>query len=1192
MNPVSAETDLLKVQLLDAMKLQFPALSELTFDQAWAILEKNNLIQDFVTVETKTELGGKSLAELEQMASDDGILNNKLALEMIKRPGFKREIVNDLYNGLGVEVHLGREGSYGKGIVLKRKMNLQQFYTHPMVSYIMKEILRIPEHARVYDPTFGSGRLFWHMPNQSMCHGVEIESNAFDIGRALYPQAQLVQDDTALHIHEGQFNYVVTNPPFTIYFEDKKRIFKFVGYNNRILSELAILEIANRSIHNQKGGIALIMPSDAWATKLMDCEEFVKWFGAENIPIAKIALPSFTHEGTVWPVSLYIFIKSYGYRKYENNTPIYSFTYQLKSFEKEEIDRMIRRFREENDRDDENIKEIAKNIDSKQASFALKVETVPKFDIGSYLQSAVEIKSVDNVILDAKAEGLDSFNIPPVTIIPNGIHADLKTRAIRSRYGMKYSPTRKTHVDIFAETIAKLDFFMDPRHAYDDIPLINNLHSYDVSISHSEGFQAALENRKKWIDFQNCPLELWVEETGTENSSNWKQLFQNEGYKSVYPVEYAKWKAKLESLVPQYPWIDKLFKFQKEDVLKMAMKASVINANQMGLGKTRSCIAAALLKGFERNLIVCPSRLVNTWMEEFKTLGLPEPYLVEYNEDLKEMENRAWVLTSMETLRGKKDHPAPKSRAKKNPDGLASNYDLKDWDELEGEMLDMMQAFGIDPDMAESLITPEIITENPKASEGEITKEAQKFMELQKRPLFVDNLKGKFDLMIVDEAHNFSNPTTLRTQAAMRIQPKHFIAATGTPIKNRVKGLLSLLIMGWGEDTGANPYNKTTFLEEFTQYKNVEYEVADAHGYIRTKNKDIEIPQIKNPEKLQALMAPKWIRRTKYEPDVAADRKFPVPMINFIKIIPTKEESVYAEQWYSEYKRLKQLILVYAEELKALKEQNKYGNASSQDQSEMSRRQKELSSLMGIAMTMITKLRAVALAPQIDWLHEKVIAHEMSEDDEEEGEPKEEVEYTSSEFKIKIPNKFPEGMITPRQKQIIDELEKRIKKGEQCYTVVPFPAFNKFLQEQLKKRGIEGEIIDGTVNMSKRNAIIDRFRSKETKLIMATLGTFDTGINIPDADYCCIAAMGWNFSDLQQCWSRFLRPQSVGERTVDIFYLDNSIEVYVKQLVDMKRYNQEYVIDYGPRPPEVTWVSVWSAVEQMFTDIMKGEFQV
>jgi hypothetical protein len=71
-----------------------------------------------------------------------------------------------------------------------------------------------------------------------------------------------------------------------------------------------------------------------------------------------------------------------------------------------------------------------------------------------------------------------------------------------------------------------------------------------------------------------------------------------------------------------------------------------------------------------------------------------------------------------------------------------------------------------------------------------------------------------------------------------------------------------------------------------------------------------------------------------------------------------------------------------------------------------------------------------------------------------------------------------------------------------------------------------------------------------------------------------------------------IRPASQGERTVDIFVLKDSIEHYVRQLAEMKRFNQEYVIDYGPTPPDAPWTKLMDAIAQMFNDIQGGQLNV
>lgn len=1162
------------------------------FDAAWDLVDKSGIVDRLIEKKRSKaipEYEKYSLKELEGMVSDDLAKNNQLALEMVKRPGFDRALVNELYNGLGVEVEMGAEGTYGEGIVLKRKLTLQQFYTSEKVSKIIREMLQVPQFARIFDPTIGSGRLMWAMPNPDMVHGIEIESNAYSIARALYPNGQIIQDNTMHHCHEDVWDYVVGNPPFTLFWEDKLRLFKFTGYANKIISEVAVMESAIRGLKNG-GCFAVVMPENAWIDKFYDNEKLINWLKQTVDCLAKVDLPRKIHEGTVYPVSLYIFRKTNdynkpswgGYRITESRMPNWVFTHKLQSFDDPDINAMLEEWKALRYPYD-TLTTYAENVPN-QGPFKLEVAQVKEITSKEYLKTATKIESEDEVTLDTLLKEIDSFLLPPITMIPNGLHADLKINALRSIYGTVWSASRREYVDRFKEEIATLDGFLDERKQYDNLPLVNGLHQYDCAVKHSKGFMDALEKRKEWMEFQNVPFEIWVDEN---NDFKWKELFADQGYQIKYPLIWKKWKDKFEQMQndPKYNikmdgkdvnWLKSLFEFQKFDVLRLAMKASTINASTMGLGKTRVSIAVGLLKGFDTNLIICPSRLVPTWQDEFRSLNLPEPYLVESSDDLPGMAGQQFVICSYETLRSDPQKKRAKSKRRENPDGIENqyNYDYPSPITTENDIMDMAEELGIqaDSEIMTARKNPDDEGDKEETSESKAQEQARKLATM---PLFSDNLTGKFGFAIVDEAHSLQNPTTLLTQAVFRVQPKHVSLLTGTPIKNRVKGLLSLVIIGWGEATTANPYTKTEFLDSFVDTIDLDYETTDSHGFKKKGKKEVEIPQIKNPDELRALMASKWLRRTKYEPEVAKDRKFPVPKINYIEITPSKEERDYAKQWYDEYERLRHDIQMAKEELSSLK------GSRGDNQDEISEREKELRTKMAVSVIMIGKLRAVALAPQIDWIGQQTT------DEENEYKYKSPLQQL---IHIKEPYK---GGPTPKQQALMDELKRRVALGEQAYTICDFPAFNReYLKPILDKEGITCEVIDGAVNMTRRNEILDKYRKKQISVLLATLGTFDVGINIPDANYCAVLMPGWNFSDISQAMQRFIRPQSKGERTVDIFILKNSIETYVRQLMDMKKVNMEYVLDYGPRPPEAKWNKWTEAVSAMFEAMKAGEFTV
>jgi SNF2 family DNA or RNA helicase len=1149
-------------------------------------------------------LSGKSLDELEAelKTTKDLAYANKLCLEIIKHPNFDWDLTNSKYNGLGVEIEMGAEGTYGKGIQLKRALNLQQFYTHPLISYLIKEILKIPDNARVIDPTCGSGRLFTHMPNKTMCHGIEIESNAYKIAKALYPSGQIIQDDIMFHMYKEDFNYIIANPPFTLMLEDRAGLYNNTGYDNKIVSEVAVMEFAIRSLKS-KGYMAFVMPRNVLEEKFYDRKDFMKFFKSNISPIAFIELPSTTHKGTEWPVALFIFKKESRYYYNDKDVSLeFPFVAKLESMKTESIDKLVKTFEKDHDCLSDAIGEYVKDIFKtvgEQPPYPMKVSDWQPKTISEYLKSATTITSEDKVSFEVDKTKLESFRDIPIIITPSGLHADLKVKDIAARFPREWSPVRHDYVDVFGERVCKLDMFLDEKMQYDNIQLVKLLHQYDIDISHGQSFLDSLKLREKFMEMQNIPYEIWVDK---ENNNRWELLYQKDGLKEKFPEIFKYWKAKLDALEndPRFVtflkfqnvndnWIKYLFQFQKDDCVRAAGKKSVIMGHVMGCGKTRIAIATALLKGHKKNLFVAGKKFLSqVWEEEFQKCKIPYK-VIEYKEDLADLDKYEFFVIAYEALKNKnvdRSRPKRSSRFEKNPNGSDIVDENPDDDftsidapsELDREvgLEELYDSMGMDISDADMMS----ISKNPEDDEDEGdeeeegTSEEAKLKKLAEMPMFVNNIRGVFDLVVIDEAHYMANPLTARTESVRRLDAKEWIMLTGTPVQNRVRGLLSLLIIGWGEQTRANPYSKAEFLEKFTQYKEVDKVMASTHGYKKSKKKEVELPSIQNPDDLVTLMMSKIIRRNRFEPDVVKDIKFPTPDVRIRKIKPSKEESTYTKQWYDEFQRLRVELETAQAQLQTLRDQKRWGGAN---ETQVADAEAQYKLLAGLSIAMIDKLRFVAILPQID-------PFEASESKTEKEEGKSLKDY------VKIPEKY-KGGLTTRQNEIVKELVRRVKNGEQCYTIVRNPAFNDWLKSQLDPHGIKSAIIKGG-QTRKNDTTINEFKDKKIDILLATFGTFDVGINIPDASYCCIVHPEWNYSTMAQSYSRMIRPQSQGVREIDIFVLEKSIEDYVWQLADMKRVNSEYVFDYGPKPPETEWFGWTDAVDAMFADIQDGAFDL
>jgi superfamily II DNA or RNA helicase len=1091
-----------------------------------------------------------------------------------------------------VEIEMGSEGTYGKGIMLKRALNKQQFFTHHLVSKILTKMLHIPQQARVYDPTCGSGRMFEYMPNHGMCHGVELEENAYDIASALYPEAQIVNDDTMLHIHEKEFNYVIGNPPFTLTFEDKAFLFKYAGFNNTMFSEVAVMEIAIRSVKNM-GYVALVMPENVFLNKFQDKDNFMKYFTKHMNPIAKIDLPKKTHAGTVYPASLYIFKNDdYFGTKYTANLPTFDFKYELNSFEDQDIDNLLAEWHETNS--NYTAKTYAENYVEVQEPYKLEPAIIKEWKPKEYLRSVSKIATNDIATLDLSKE-IDiemGFDPIPITVNPNGLHALMKTVNIAARHPMRWNTAQKRYVDIFKENMLVLDAFMNPKVEYDNVPIVKEYFKYDTAIEHTDRFAKGLERRKWFMEFQNTPFLQWIDEN---NDGHWKPIFQDEDFKTKYPKVYNQWVDRYNQFAndPEYVtylpfinahdnWIAHLFEFQKEDAIRMAMKNSVMYCAQMGLGKTRTSIAAVLMKKRLNNLIICKANFKAEWVREFAELGLPDPFEIYYEDDIEHIDEHQFCLVTYETLKSKTRGKRPKGR-RSNPPAISNNFDLKSPLDKENEIRNFAESYGVSDDMdlldlIEMGTNP--LKENPprkkKAykSEDELTKSEQKLAEMSKMFMFVDRMKGRFDVAIADECHVLANPTTFQSEAVRRLGVKEWVFLTGTPIKNRVHGLLSIIVMGWGENNHANPYTKAEFLEHFKFTMEFDSVYIDSHGHKKTSTNEREVPAINNPDDLRTLMAGKWLRRVHYEPDVTRQLTFPIPEIRIRRIKPEQAEINYARQWYDEFVRLQKEIDDKKKEISDLKAQLESGDLSEWEKDELEQKLKELRVLIALSPIIIGKLRFIALVPQID-------PFENTPDD-------------SALLKwIHITESYKGKGLTPQQQELFDEIVTRVKKGEQCYTVCWNKDFNYFFKDYLEAEGIKVKIVDGKLGTGdKKTQVINEFKDKKLDVLLTTITCFSVGINIPHASYCGMIQPEWNWADMTQAYSRMIRPQSKGTRTVDFFILEDSVVEYVHQLFDMKRVNLEYVLDYHPKPPDEAFLSWQDMVKKMFEDLQEGNFSV
>lgn len=125
-----------------------------------------------------------------------------------------------------------------------------------------------------------------------------------------------------------------------------------------------------------------------------------------------------------------------------------------------------------------------------------------------------------------------------------------------------------------------------------------------------------LNKQEKWAERQLTPIERCVKTSREGEPEQWELQFEEIGVRAMYPELLEQWrvratKMKLHKL---------LYPFQFNGVLIMAVKDSCLDADMMGLGKTLSVLALALLLTTKKILLVVPSKLIGEWQNEIERM--------------------------------------------------------------------------------------------------------------------------------------------------------------------------------------------------------------------------------------------------------------------------------------------------------------------------------------------------------------------------------------------------------------------------------------------------------------------------------------------------------------------------------------------------------------------------------------------
>ena len=145
-------------------------------------------------------------------------LNEKILSEI---NSFSAEEIYNSYTGIGGLHGLKQSdyANYHEYAKAKREIEQGQFFTPHEICKQMVEMANPQPTDMVLDICCGMGNFFNFLPNQHNAYGFDIDPNAIQVAKHLYPDANIQVANLCTHSFEERFDIVIGNPPFNLDFD-------------------------------------------------------------------------------------------------------------------------------------------------------------------------------------------------------------------------------------------------------------------------------------------------------------------------------------------------------------------------------------------------------------------------------------------------------------------------------------------------------------------------------------------------------------------------------------------------------------------------------------------------------------------------------------------------------------------------------------------------------------------------------------------------------------------------------------------------------------------------------------------------------------------------------------------------------------------------------------------------------------
>ncbi|WAM22608.1 MAG: SNF2-related protein (plasmid) [Candidatus Methanoperedens sp.] len=814
---------------------------------------------------------------------------NKPLWDEIESGNFDRNSIIERYNTLGETAVIEND----RGLIdshRRRAANLGQFFTSALIVEFITRLLKLDStdlNPIIIDNSCGAGGMFRYLSPTCRIAGIELEENAFRMAKALYPEANIINDDLSNHTElDNKVDFCLINPPFSIQIEKKNMRLENAGWgklgpSSSILSHIAAMEVAIRAA---RGYVAAVVPTSFFENE--STLTFERWIKDHATKVMRIDLPAeaFKENGTEWHCSVVIYRLVRFYSRNRTDSELI----HLKINSMSELDNAITTWRLSGHETDLN-----QYFDNILKQYPLDDLVLQKYE--EETESTIDFKPLPITERDC-ARIVLSKDASHIRIKPNGLLAALKTQEIMDGFGEAYNNATKTNVQEFKMYTRRANIIENPDRIYE---LKKKAEGLGIETVIDPQILNWLRNKKKWLKRQMTPFEQWIYQESmeqavknpslgdvliavndvdnhtlkitankeyivtesryrdaleiTDDSGNTRlleyldmnnfilkdyepgklvELNAENGIRTAYATLYKQQIKQLEKL-----GIDWLYPFQKDDVARMSLKDSNLLCFEMGLGKSRTIIALGLLYGCRHNLIVVEARLKDSFIKEFKELKIIDYKVIEDEKDLRNL--KKFNIISYNKL----------------------------WRPLNNKT----------------------------------------------KKTFGKALRRRFGYIAIDEGHGIKAQGSKQALAVRCLKARYKLISTGTPIANYPRNIFSLLTFGWGDGTELNGYGYYTptrrphggytsgtrqFKEDFVT---IEWVTPQFEQTLDKGRKSREMPKIKDIRKWHAMLAPKMIRRTRDEPDVIKSIKIPDAKIEEIIIKPDAAQVAHYKKWLDEF---------------------------------------------------------------------------------------------------------------------------------------------------------------------------------------------------------------------------------------------------------------------------------------------------